>query len=145
MPGHREKFHALMRRPQAGVLESSAKHAQYRGRRFKGRITVRLTTSKISLGLAFLGAAASAMAHRDDTPINSATELRDWCKEESEAALIGRGMTPSNWTARYWDQVNTLMVKGQWRVDGADYTVDCSVARGAQSRFASMSIQDPSG
>jgi len=104
-----------------------------------------VTTLKKAIGLAYLVVASAAMAHRDDTPINSATELRDWCKEESEAALIGRGMTPSNWTARYWDQVNTLMVKGQWRVNGADYTVDCSVARGAQSRFASMSIQEPAG
>jgi len=97
----------------------------------------------MALGCALL--ASSTIARHSDTPINSASELRDWCKEESEAALIGRGMSPANWTARYWDQVDTLMVKGQWRVDGADYTVECSVARGAQSRFASMSIQEASG
>jgi hypothetical protein len=100
---------------------------------------------KTSMALAALIIALPAIARRDDTPINSASELRDWCKEESEAALIGRGLSPSNWTARYWDQVNTLMVKGQWRVNGADYTVECSIARGAQSRLASLSIQDPAG
>jgi hypothetical protein len=80
--------------------------------------------------------------HQDDQVINSASELRDWCKEASEATLIGRGLTPFNWTASYWDQVNTLMVKGQWRVEGASLTVQCSIARGAQARFASVSIQD---
>ncbi len=100
-------------------------------------------SNRSTMAAALLLLASSAMARHDDTPINSASELRDWCKEESEAALIGRGLSPANWTARYWDQVNTLMVKGQWRVDGADYTVECSVARGAQSRYASMSIQDP--
>jgi len=85
----------------------------------------------------------SAMAGlHDERVINSATELRDWCKEESEATLIGRGLTPFNWTASYWDQVNTLMVKGQWRTNDANLTVQCSVARGAQARFASLSIQE---
>jgi hypothetical protein len=87
--------------------------------------------------------ASSAMAvHHDEMIINSGTELRDWCKEESEATLIGRGLTPFNWTASYWDQVNTLMVKGQWRTNSANITVECSVARGAQARFASLSIQE---
>ncbi len=81
---------------------------------------------------------------QDDRVINSGSELRDWCKEASEATLIGRGLRPFNWTASYWDQVNTLMVKGQWRVEGSNLTVECSIARGAQARFASVSIQDDS-
>jgi hypothetical protein len=87
--------------------------------------------------------ASSAMAgHHDEAVINSGTELRDWCKEASEAMLIGRGLTPFNWTASYWDQVNTLMVKGQWRTNSAIFVADCSVTRGAQARFASLSIQE---
>jgi hypothetical protein len=87
--------------------------------------------------------ASSAIAgHHDEMVINSGTELRDWCKEESEATLIGRGLTPFNWTASYWDQLDTLMVKGQWRTNGANLLVECSVARGAQARFASLSIQE---
>jgi hypothetical protein len=89
--------------------------------------------------------AFTAMAGRqDDRVINSASELRDWCKDASEATLIGRGLTPANWTASYWDQVNTLMVKGQWRVEGSNLSVECSIARGAQARFASISIQEAS-
>jgi hypothetical protein len=93
--------------------------------------------------LSLFGSTAVA-GHQDDWVINSGSELRDWCKEASEATLIGRGMTPFNWTASYWDQVNTLMVKGQWRIEGSNLTVECSIARGAQARFASVSIHEAS-
>jgi hypothetical protein len=93
--------------------------------------------------LAFALMASSAMAgHHDEMVINSATELRDWCKEESEATLVGRGLSPFNWTASYWDQGNILMVKGQWRTEGANLIVECSVARGAQARLASLSVHE---
>jgi hypothetical protein len=84
---------------------------------------------------------AGAIDH-DDMPINSGSELRDWCKSQSEATLIGRGQTPFNWSASYSDQGNALQVKGKWRVNGTDVFVECSVARGAQSRYATISIQD---
>src|SRR6202043_4114246 len=99
-------------------------------------------TMKGSVSLLFVLMASSSMAHREDTPINSGSELRDWCKEESEATLIGKGLTPFNWSASYWDQGNVLMAKGKWRVNGSDVTVECRVARGAEARFAMMSIQD---
>ena len=86
--------------------------------------------------------AASAIAYDRDAVINTASELRDWCKAESEAALIAKGDSPFNWTARYWDQGNTLMVKGQWRLSGSNVAVECSVARGTQARFATMSARE---
>jgi hypothetical protein len=95
-----------------------------------------------SVSLLFVLLATPAMAHREDTPINSGSELRDWCKKESEAALIGKGLTPFNWTASYWDQGNVLMAKGKWRVSGSDVTVECRTSRGAEARFATMSLQD---
>lgn len=87
---------------------------------------------------------SSVMAgHRDEMVINSGSDLEHWCKEESEATLIGRGLTPFNWTASYWDKVDTLMLKGQWRTSSTNsVVVQCSVARGAQARFATLSIQD---
>jgi hypothetical protein len=97
---------------------------------------------KTSVALILVLTASSALAHHEDAPINSGTELRDWCKVASEAAIIGKGVTPYNWTASYWDQGNMLMVKGKWRVNSADVTVECSIARGAEARFAVMSVQD---
>jgi len=90
---------------------------------------------------ALLGAPAIA-GHHEDVAINTGSELRDWCKDESEAALIGRGLSPFNWTASYWDQANLLMVKGQWRLVDSNMTVECSVTRGAEARFATLSIRD---
>lgn len=85
--------------------------------------------------------AGSAMADHRDRVINTASKLRDWCKDESEASFIGRGSTPYNWSASFYDEGNTLVAKGQWRVDGAVVTVECRVARGARAEYASMSIQ----
>ncbi len=95
----------------------------------------------LALLLGLTGGPATA-AHHEDLRINSATELRDWCRDESQAVLAGRGLAPANWTASYWDQENVLMVRGKWRVADGEVTVDCSVARGAEARFASVSIQD---
>ncbi len=92
--------------------------------------------------LLIMSVTASAI-DRDDTPINSGSELRDWCKSQSEAAFVARGITPFNWSASYSDQGNAIQVKGKWRVNGSDISVECRVARGAQSRYASMSIQEP--
>jgi hypothetical protein len=91
--------------------------------------------------LLLVSATASAIDH-DDKPINSGSELSDWCKSQSEATFVGRGLSPFNWTASYSDQGNALQVKGKWRVNGSEVSVECRVARGAQSRYASMSIQE---
>jgi hypothetical protein len=95
-----------------------------------------------ALVLTLLAFSATAARH-EDLPINSGSELRDWCRRESEATLIGRGIAPSNWTASYWDQENVLMVKGAWRVNGSDVIVECRVGRGAEARYATMSIREP--
>ncbi len=79
--------------------------------------------------------------HRDEL-INTATELRDWCKTESESALAGKGLSPANWTASYYDKGDVLVVNGSWRVDAAFVKVECRSARGARAEHASMTILD---
>ena len=86
-----------------------------------------------------LSVRAMAMDHGDQ-PINTASELGDWCKNESEATFIGRGLKPYNWTASYSDEGNVLVAKGEWHVDAATVSVVCRVARGAHAEFASMTI-----
>jgi hypothetical protein len=93
------------------------------------------------VGFAFLTSAALSHEGRyDDRPINSASELRDWCKSESEESLIGKGITPFNWTASFWDEGNVLIAKGKWRVGTDEITVECRIARGTQTRFASIAF-----
>ena len=84
-----------------------------------------------------------AFADHRDVPINSASELRDWCKSESEATFIGRGLKPYNWSASYSDEGNVLIATGEWLIDTSIVKVECRVARGARREFASMSIQEP--
>ena len=93
------------------------------------------------LGLAFLTSTVlSQERHHDDRPINTASELRDWCQSESEASLIGKGITPSNWSASFWEEGNVLIAKGSWRVGTDEVNVECRIARGAQTRFASIAF-----
>ena len=94
------------------------------------------------LGLALVLGAPLALAHPADRPINSGSELRDWCKAESQATFIGKGQTPFNWSASYWDEGNVLMVKGSWRINESEVIVECRVARGAEARFATMSVRE---
>jgi hypothetical protein len=65
---------------------------------------------KLIVLLLMINASPALARHQEDMVINSGSELRDWCRDESEAALIGKGLTPSNWTASYWGQVTVLMV-----------------------------------
>lgn len=85
---------------------------------------------------------AAGAAHPADRPINTASELRDWCKEASESALIAKGLSPFNWTASYSDSGSILTVKGQWRVEGSAVGVECHTARGDPARSASMSLHE---
>jgi hypothetical protein len=94
------------------------------------------------LGLALTLAASSALSHPEGRPINSGSELRDWCKAESQASFIGKGQTPFNWSASYWDEGNVLMVKGSWRINESQVIVECRVARGAEARYATMTVRE---
>jgi len=88
--------------------------------------------------------AGSAVADNQyDPPINSSGELLAWCQQESQATLIGKGMMPFNWTASHWDKVDTLFVKGSWRIDTKEVVVECRAGRGAKRSYATISIHDP--
>jgi hypothetical protein len=108
----------------------------------KTRLTMIHAAIGAAISVALSLSSAAWAAHAPDRPINTASELRDWCKDESEAALIAKGMSPFNWTASYSDAGNILSVKGQWRIEGAAVAVECHTARGDAARSASMSIQE---
>ncbi len=93
---------------------------------------------RLSLALVSLIMGSVATAHYEDKPINTGIELRDWCEAVSEASFIGKGVRPSNWSATFWAEGNVLLVKGSWRVDSQEVTVECRIARGAQTRYASI-------
>jgi len=82
----------------------------------------------------------AAAAHQEDVPITTASELRAWCEMESHALFIGKGITPYNWSASFWEKGNVLFVKGSWRVGNKEAVIDCRIARGAQTRYAAISV-----
>jgi hypothetical protein len=91
---------------------------------------------------ACLFATAALAENRFDPPVNSSSELLEWCQQESQATLIGKGITPFNWTASHWDSADTLFVKGSWRDGSKQVIVECRIGRGAKRSYATMSIQD---
>jgi hypothetical protein len=77
----------------------------------------------------------------DDEPIENASALRDWCKEESAAYFVAQGETPYNWSASWHDEGNRLLVEGDWLVGHAHVTVSCRVMRGARKKDAVYEIR----
>lgn len=77
----------------------------------------------------------------EEVPINDAAELRDWCREESEAEFVAKNITPYNWSASWWQEGNMLLVEGYWRVGGDEVIVTCRVAKGARRKYAVYDIK----
>lgn len=96
---------------------------------------------RLPLLVASLAFASSSTAIEDDkAPILNASDLRDWCRAETEAYFIGQGVTPYNWTASWWDEVDMLHVQGEWRIGRGSVSVKCRIARGARAEYASYEI-----
>jgi hypothetical protein len=86
---------------------------------------------------------APVMAHDDDEiEFHQASELLPWCKAEAEAEahFAGKGVATYQWTARYFERGNTLVVEGKLRADGTDVPVSCRVAKGARERYAVIEL-----
>ena len=84
----------------------------------------------------------SAYAHDEDIPVNNASELLEWCKAETENYFVTKGMTPSNWSASWREQGNTLLVNGRWRIELEDVPVVCHIVRGAKRKYAVYEIKN---
>ena len=75
-------------------------------------------------------------ADDDDIPIDSSSQLREWCKAETEAHFVAQDITPHNWSASWWEEGNILMVEGSWLVGNDHVVVKCRVAKGAKTKYA---------
>lgn len=84
-----------------------------------------------------------AQEHRHELEFHQASELLPWCEAEARAHFVGQGVTPYQWTGRYYDKGNMLVVEGRIRANGEDVPVACRVARGARERYAVIEIQEP--
>jgi hypothetical protein len=93
-----------------------------------------------TLLMAALGAGSVHAHEADELPIHTASDLLDWCRQESESRFLGEGRRASNWTAKHHERGNELRVEGHWRVDGERHRVTCRIARGAARRYAHIGI-----
>jgi hypothetical protein len=68
--------------------------------------------------------------------INTTAELKSWCKNESSMYYLAQDITPYNWTASWWNEGNFLFVKGTWKIDKEEQTIQCSIRRGVTEKYA---------
>jgi hypothetical protein len=94
----------------------------------------------LPLLLAALAVSATVAAHDDEIPINTGTELVEWCRAESEAQFVAQSRTAYNWVARHVERGNMLVVEAEWRVDGQRMAVECRIAKGARREYATVTV-----
>jgi hypothetical protein len=99
---------------------------------------------RLALAVATLALAPWALAQEHDHEIEfyQASALLPWCEAEARAHFVGQGITPYQWTSRYYDKGNMLVVEGKLRANGSDVPVSCRVARGARERYAKIEISE---
>jgi hypothetical protein len=96
----------------------------------------------IAVCLALLLTVFAACAHdEDEEPIENASTLRAWCKEESAAYFAAQGETPYNWSASWHEEGNLLIVEGEWLVGHTPAAVSCRVMKGARRKDAVYEIR----
>lgn len=94
----------------------------------------------ILLGTSSFSTSADEAKYYEEKIINSTTELKEWCKNESSMYFLAQDITPFNWTASWWTEENFLHVKGAWKIKGKAKTIKCSVRRGVSEKYAIWKI-----
>jgi hypothetical protein len=99
---------------------------------------------RLALAMTALALSPSAVAqqHEHEIEFHQAGELLPWCESEARAHFVGKGVTTYQWTSRYYDKGNMLVVEGKIRANGNDVPVVCRVARGARERYAAIEINE---
>jgi len=81
--------------------------------------------------------------HEHELVFGTAGDLLPWCRQEAEAHYVGLGFPTYQWTARYKQDGNMLVVEGKLRVHQDDVPVRCRVPQNARERYAVIEIDDP--
>ena len=71
-----------------------------------------------------------------------ASELLPWCQSEARTSFAARNIPTYQWTGRYFERGNLLMVEGKIRASGHDIPVTCTAAKGARERDVVVEIGD---
>lgn len=72
--------------------------------------------------------------------VKDSSAVREWCESRSKRHFKKEHITPYNWTASWWDEVNVIVVEGQWQLESGRALVRCEAERGRPLREARISI-----
>lgn len=92
--------------------------------------------------LAFSSTLAAQEQPYHELEFHQAQELTPWCQSEARAYFAGKGIATYQWSARYYEKGNLLIVEGTIRANGNDVPVTCRVAKGARERYAVVEVSD---
>lgn len=98
---------------------------------------------RVALALVTLIASSQLSAQQPahhEIQFSQASDLMPWCQSQAQAHFAGMGIPTYQWTARYYEQGNTLFVDGKIRANGNDVPVTCRVAKGALESYATVSV-----
>lgn len=90
----------------------------------------------------FLFIPSLILAHDDNLPLATASEMSQWCKETSYSHLMQKADRLYNWTHSVVAKGNTYVVKGHWRVNDNDVYVECKARIGARREYATYRVVD---
>ena len=92
------------------------------------------------LFLLFLLLPTLALAQSNNEPIHTPLDLKGWCEEESKRYFLSRGLSPSNWTASWWEAGDMLHTKGSWTIEGNKAPTQCHIRRGDTKQSVGINI-----
>jgi len=91
---------------------------------------------KTTFKVCFLLLSSSVAATEKNTMVNTTSELSYWCKNKSSQHFFAKGITPYNWTSSSWTKLNTLNIKGSWKIKNTNQDVNCRILKGSLLKYA---------
>ena len=105
---------------------------------------IRRRWSGISALLLLTTAPLAAVVDMDDYEkqrVESSAIVKQWCQKKSAEYFKERKITPYNWSASWWDEENSILVEGEWRVESRKALVSCRAERGTLLKHAVMTVE----
>lgn len=107
------------------------------------KLAQRLMSGSCSLALliALLFSTAAGAEGKERQIVRSSAAVKEWCEKKSHDYFRDKKITPYNWSASWWDEENTIVVKGEWRVEQGKVRVSCRAERGQTLKHAVMTLE----
>jgi len=87
-----------------------------------------------------LSASADETIYHEEKILNTSSELKEWCKNESSMYYLAQDIAPYNWAASWWIDGDVIHVKGTWKINDKESTISCNVRRGVSEKYAIWKI-----